>query len=97
MSAAFTAPRAVHWSECCWMFGNEFFLLSRCQPHHAELLVGVSKCGEDFSGDAKVGMFHVGALFGLGKREGQAAKIGGRARHGVLRKAISQHKLERWD
>ena len=44
--------------------------------------MGIAERGEDFSGDAEVGMVHVLALFGFGECEGEFAEIVGG--HGVL-------------
>ena len=56
-----TGMKASGWSfeKLCWSSGREL--------DHGASLVGIAESGEDFSGDAEVGMVHVMALFGFGE------------------------------
>ena len=64
---------------------DEFFLLQWSEFDHPSFFVGVTKCCEDFSGNAKVGMVHVPALLGLRQRESEAAAVGGTGWHRSFR------------
>jgi hypothetical protein len=52
------------------MVFGEVMLIFRGELDHAAGFIGIAEGGEDFSGDAKIGMVDVRALFGLGEREG---------------------------
>ena len=88
VGAAFAAPGSVDGAESGGVSFDEIFLLDGSEFDHGELFVGVGEGGEDFSGDAEVGMIHVPALLGLRKSEGQAAKISGCRRHGGPREKL---------
>ncbi len=77
VGAAFAAPGAVAWIENGRMGLDELFLLDGSEFDHGELFVGVGESGEDFTGDAEVGVIHVLALFGFGEAQGDAAEVGG--------------------
>ena len=84
IGAAFAAPGSLAWIENGGMGLNEIFLLDGREFDHSELFVRIGEGGEDFSGDAEVGVVHVLALFGLGQAEGDAAEVGGSGRHDTL-------------
>ena len=84
VGTAFAAPGAVAWIKNGGMGLNEIFLLDRGEFDHGELFVGVSESGEDFTGDAEVGVVHVLAPFGCGEAESEAAEVGGSGWHGAL-------------
>ena len=84
VGAALAAPGAVAWIEDRRMRLNEIFLLDGRELDHGELIVGVGEGGEDFSGDAEVGVAHMFSFFGFGEAEGESAKVGGSGRHGAL-------------
>ena len=88
---AFAAPGAVAWVENGRMGLNEIFLLERSKLDHSKLFVGIGEGGEDFSGDAEVGVVHVLALFGFGEAESDAAEVGGSGWHVGLQGRVSQH------
>jgi hypothetical protein len=73
--AASAPPRAGTWIENAWLSLDEHFLLKRCEFDHAPVFVGVTQGGEDFSGDSKVRVVHVGALLGFGEAQREAAKF----------------------
>src|ERR1700722_8087675 len=50
-------------------------LLFRRELDHSSGFIRIPECGKDLSGDTKIGMAHVRALFGLGKRERNTAKV----------------------
>lgn len=88
MRAACTAPGSVDRSERGGMGCDEIFLLDGSEFDHGELFVGISEGGEDFSGDAEVGVVHVLALFGLWEAEGDAAEIGWSGWHEMLPRRV---------
>jgi len=63
--AALAAPSSVDRLEGGRMGNDEFFLLCGSELDHSTRLVRIAESGEDFSGDAEVGMIHVPALLGL--------------------------------
>ena len=84
VGAAFAAPGAVARIEDGGMRLNEIVLLDGCELNHSKLFVWIGEGREDFSGDSKVGMVHVLALFGIGEAEGEAAEVGGSGWHEAL-------------
>jgi hypothetical protein len=72
---ALAAPGSVDGRESDGIGLDEVFLLRGRELDHATFFVWVAEGGEDFPGDAEVGMVHVATLFGLGKRESEAAKV----------------------
>ena len=80
--AALAAPGSVDGLEGGGMGCDEFFLLCGSELDHTTFFVWIAQSGEDFAGDAEVGMVHVPALLGLREREGKAAEVGGPRWHG---------------
>ena len=80
--AAFAAPGAGDGLEGGRTSGDEFILLCGSELDHATLFIGIAEGGEDFSGDAEVGVVHVLALLGLWKRKGEAAEVSCSGWHG---------------
>ena len=82
--AAFATPGAVAWLEYRWVRFDEIFLLNGSELDHGKLFVGIGEGGEDFSGDAEIGVVHVFAFFAFCKAESDAAEVGGSGWHGAL-------------
>lgn len=79
--AAFAAPGSSNGAEGGGVSLDEFLLLRGRELDHAELFIGVGKCGKDFSGNSEVGVVQVAALPGLRESESGAAEIGGGGWH----------------
>ena len=86
--ATFATPGAVAWPEYRWVRFDEIFLLDGSEFDHGKLLIGIGEGGEDFSGDAEVGMVHVFALFGFWEAESDAAEVGWSGWHGALLRRV---------
>jgi hypothetical protein len=72
----FFAPAAWDWGEDFGGVLDHAGLLIRCEQEDAVALMLESEGGEDFSGDAEVGVAEMRAFGGLGQRECDAAKGG---------------------
>src|SRR6266700_3557269 len=69
------SPSAFYRNEYVGMIFGEIVLVFGGELDHAAGFVGIAKRGEDFSGDAEVGVAHVRALFGFGEGEGDLAEV----------------------
>ena len=84
VGAAFATPCAVAWVEGGRVSSDEVFLLEGSELDHSKLFVWISEGGEDFAGNAKVGVVHVFSFFGLREAAGNAPEVGGSGWHGAL-------------
>src|SRR6267154_1576193 len=75
VGAASASPRARTWIENAWLSFDEHFLLDGCEFEHAPIFVGITKRGEELSGDAKVRMGHVRLLRRFREAKGKTAKV----------------------
>ena len=69
------APRAFRRLKLGWRRGDELVLLVGRQVNHAPGIVRVAERREDFAGDPKIGVVHMGRLGCAGKRERRFAKL----------------------
>jgi len=75
-SATLAAPGAMDRRKSGRAGFHPFLLLGGSKFDHAASFIGVAESGEDFSGDAKVGVVHVLTLLGFWQCECKAAEVG---------------------
>src|SRR6266851_705365 len=77
VGGAAASPHAVTGIEDIGMGLDEHLLFNGNEFDHGPTGFGVAEGGEDFSGDTKIRVVHVHALFGFREAEGEAAKFAG--------------------